>query len=224
MLQQRLGTAIDVGDLEAIRACVQDGADLATPVDGWLPALHYACRRPSGAEAVHLILQLGADVNGMDMEGSTAVAIAAPWGCASAIRLLAMAGANVNAEDPRGYSPLSAAVFRGRTEVVRELVTAGADVNGISQLGGSLVYLACRRGDAGMVRLLADLGADCSGSGSLSPLSAAMMSDCRSTLLEALIAAGVDATDIQAAERTSESGSGRYGRYCSNNIPYDVTT
>lgn len=194
-MQDRLLEAVRACDLEAIRACAQAGANLSGPVGGRTPPLHCAAMQPSRAAAIPMLIELGADINGYDAEGVTAVSIAAFSGNVLAIRLLASGGADVNAVDGRGSHPLHRAVSTNRIDVVEALAAAGADVNARAGIFSGL-YLACLRNNVPMVRLLIRLGADCNGSNSfknfrivLSPLSVVGID-----LLEAMVEAGLDLT------------------------------
>jgi ankyrin repeat protein len=78
-------------------------------------------------ETIRLLLAAGADVNGADNQGRTALHGAALWGLTDVVRVLHASGARINTMDKRGLTPLDTAMglaggfgFDGRSGVVRE--------------------------------------------------------------------------------------------------------
>jgi hypothetical protein len=89
-------------------------------------------------ETIRLLLAAGADANGADTQGRTALHGAAMWGLTDVVRVLHASGARINAMDKRGLTPLDTAMglaggfgFDGRSGVVREETAAA-----IRELGG----------------------------------------------------------------------------------------
>ncbi|XP_046902418.1 ankyrin repeat domain-containing protein 50 [Hypomesus transpacificus] len=80
------------------------------------------------AEAVHLLLDAGANVDGCDVEGRTALRAAAWGGHEEILLTLLDYGAQVDVADREGRTPLIAAAYMGHREAVEILLDHGADV------------------------------------------------------------------------------------------------
>jgi len=87
-----------------------------------------AAKKYLGTETVKLLVARGADVNGTDQYGRTALIIAARYGRLDTVLFLLSEGANPNAESimNKWKTPLIAANLRGHGEVADILVRAGA--------------------------------------------------------------------------------------------------
>jgi ankyrin repeat protein len=77
-------------------------------------------------ETVKAAIKSGADVNGSDSAGDTALHSAAALGYDAVIQCLVDHGAQPNAKNKRGLTPLGVLMTRGG----RPLADAGADLNG----------------------------------------------------------------------------------------------
>lgn len=83
------------------------------------------------------LITAGANVNGKNRNGTTALMIAAMYGNHRAIDLLVSSGADVNASNVDGTTALMFAV-RGRSvPSIRSLLEAGADVNARDRQGAT---------------------------------------------------------------------------------------
>ena len=79
---------------------------------------------------IEKLLMVGANIDTLDDEGYTPLALAAKRGHIEAAGLLIEKGADVNLSGQnRGYCPLAAAIERGQTRMVECLLKAGADPN-----------------------------------------------------------------------------------------------
>ena len=77
---------------------------------------------------VRMVVLAGADANGADESGRTALSRAALNDDAETARILLSAGANVDARDVSGESPLVSAISAGHHDLVALLLDSGADV------------------------------------------------------------------------------------------------
>jgi len=106
------------------------------------------------------LLGQGADVNGTQADGSTALHWAAYANDPQAVRLLIAAGAAPDARTRTGMTPLLLAAEAGSAEIVRQLLAAGAEVDGAFRNGETPLMMAARTGDTTTIDALVEAGAD----------------------------------------------------------------
>jgi ankyrin repeat protein len=112
-------------------------------------------------DAVRALLKQGADVNGAQGDGLTALHWAAKKGDAAMASMLIYGGANVRAATRLGgYTPLHLAAEIGSAPVIAALIKGGADVNAVTLTGTTPLMLASAAGDAASLTALLDAGAD----------------------------------------------------------------
>jgi ankyrin repeat protein len=157
-LAPELAKAIRDGDVKAVRAHLDGGADVnARDADGNTPLLLAASH--AGADCVELLLKKGADVNAANKAGATALIRAATN--YDKARLLIDAGANIQVKTELGKTPLTLAARRyGNSKAVKLLLDKGADANEHNPQGTSPIMVAAACGDLDTVRLLVQYGAD----------------------------------------------------------------
>ena len=109
--------------------------------------------------AVRAEITRGVDVNGSQVDGTTALHWAAQYEDAETVALLVKAGANVNAVNRYGVVPLALASTNGNAAVVRMLLEAGADPNATMKGGETALMLAARSGNVDTVKALLVRGA-----------------------------------------------------------------
>ncbi|CAE7366960.1 unnamed protein product [Symbiodinium natans] len=106
-------------------------------------------------EVVRLLVEAGADKDVPDVDGCTALSLAAAEvGCIEVVRLLVEAGADKDLADNNGNRALMWAAIRGNTEVAHLLVEAGADKDLASNGGYTALMSAAAIGHRKLVRLL----------------------------------------------------------------------
>jgi ankyrin repeat protein len=109
---------------------------------------------------VRSLLRSGADVNGVQADGATALHWASYHGDEALAESLLDAGANVGAANRNGSTPMWLAAEKGDAEMLKVLLDNGADANEALPLGRRPLMLAARTGVVEAVQVLLDRGAD----------------------------------------------------------------
>ncbi|MGE0863065.1 MAG: ankyrin repeat domain-containing protein [Vicinamibacterales bacterium] len=148
--------------------------------------------------AVRDLLKQGADVNGAQGDGMSALHWAAERGDAELADMLIYAGANIAAVTRIGqYTPLHLAAKSGSAPLTQALIKAGADVNARStNSGASPLHMAASSGSPEVINTLLDAKADINakeGEAGQTPLIFAAGLN-RVTAIKALMARGADAS------------------------------
>src|SRR5262245_60678446 len=156
----QLADAVMRSDREAVRALLQQKADVnAAQVDG-MTALHWATRQ-NDLETVQTLLKAGAKVDRATRYGVTPIYLASVNGNAAMIDTLIRAGANPNSANPGGETALMTATRTGNIDAVRLLIDRGANVNAKEgERGQTPLMWAVLENHPDVVRLLIDKGAD----------------------------------------------------------------
>ena len=102
--------------------------------------------------AVHKFVEAGADLEGADRDGNTALVLAAQNGRTQTVQALVKSGARVNAYNRQGTSPLLVALGNGHFETAAELLKAGADPCPCDNDGCTALHLAARNGHVEIAR------------------------------------------------------------------------
>ena len=111
--------------------------------------------------AATVLLERGADVNGVDGQGQTALHWAAVRGAVPASELLLRAGARLDRADSRGYTPMHVAAQYGHTPVLYHFaVRWGTDVEVLDSDGRTPLHWTAYKGFPDSLRLLLFLNAD----------------------------------------------------------------
>ena len=103
-VENTLVGAARAGNLEAIKQHIADGADVNV-LHFEMPPLTWAAVMGQ-TEAAELLLQHGADINGRNREGNTALHLAMFLGRAETAELLLKSGADVTAKNDDGATPI----------------------------------------------------------------------------------------------------------------------
>jgi ankyrin repeat protein len=112
------------------------------------------------SESVLSLLRTGADVNGAQADGATALHWAAYHSDEALVKQLLDAGANPATANRNGSTPMWLAASQGDAEVLKALIDGGADANEALPLGRRPLMLAARAGVVAAVQVLLDAGAD----------------------------------------------------------------
>ncbi len=146
--------------------------------------------------AVRAMLKNGADVNGAQGDGMTALHWAAMKGQTEIAQMLIYAGANHAATTRLGaYTPLHLAAKTGSAPVVDLLVSAGAHVRAVTTTGATPLMMAAESGVLAAAERLLAAGADVNVVESAKGQSALMFAAAfdRTSMVTFLLATGADA-------------------------------
>ena len=137
---QPVAEAARTADWPAVRALVEQGADVTAPQGDGTTALHWAGYWDEGDMAA-LLLDAGADANAMTDLGVTPLWTACENGSAQMTRILLEVGADPNAALLSGETLLMTATHSGSAAVIEQLLAAGADVNTAEQGRGQTALM-----------------------------------------------------------------------------------
>jgi ankyrin repeat protein len=150
---------VELGKRTIVAALVRE---MQIPVDA-NNVLHIAVKDPQrcGVEEtqtlIHLLLDLGADINEVDECARTVLHIVKDAEIAAA---LVARGAKLEAETRLGETPLNIAVNSNRLGVVETLCSLGANPNSRTNRGQTPLFVAAKRGFASLIDVLLRHGAD----------------------------------------------------------------
>lgn len=150
---------------------------------------------------VQILLEYGADINGVDADGATPLMFAASFGHNAIVSLLLEKSAKLEKKNNFGNTALSGAVFYQEINCAKTLLSHGANPNVVYKPTNSLndgdfqslLSIAAFRNDQSMVEILLDAGADINSrdKNGLSALHLASLND-QSPILEELIKRGAN--------------------------------
>ena len=147
------------GDWEAVRALLEQGANVTATAPDGATALHWASYWDD-VETAELLIHASADVSAANDLGATPLWIASLNGSASMVRSLLEAGADPNAALLSGETPTMTAARTGSPRVVEQLLAAGADPNGSGTRGQTALMWAASQRHSDVVGVLLEHGAD----------------------------------------------------------------
>ncbi|MEX0849186.1 MAG: ankyrin repeat domain-containing protein [Candidatus Dependentiae bacterium] len=97
-------------------------------------------------KGVKWYIDKGGDLNQVNTNGLTALALAANKGHSDIVSALIKAGADLDRSNKSGHTPMVLALFAKHFDIVKQLITVGADVNIKDQNGWNVLMHAVRRG------------------------------------------------------------------------------
>jgi ankyrin repeat protein len=110
--------------------------------------------------SVRALIDKKADVNGAQVDGTTALHWAVRADDLEMTEILLKAGARASAANQSGATPMLLAALNGNAGILDRLIQAGADPNvSISQTGDTALMIAARTGKIDAVRVLLEHGA-----------------------------------------------------------------
>jgi ankyrin repeat protein len=159
----RVADAAQQGDRDAVRALIQQKADVNVAQGDGSTALHWAAIKDD-LELTKMLLTAGANVKAVTRLGAaTPLFLAAKSSSAGIILALLKAGADPNATDDHGTTPLMIAAAAGQPEAVKILIDHGADVNAREGAHGQTALMFAAALDrVAAIRILTEHGADVS--------------------------------------------------------------
>lgn len=141
---QRAGQGdLDRNDLE--QWLRETGEDIGRPDMQGLSMLMWASAYGQ-TPTVQLLINHGANVNGVGREMETPLHLAASSGCHELITLLLRNGARVDCEDENSVTPLMFASLSNHSHAVHELLASGADITKRNINGHTAYALAVQQG------------------------------------------------------------------------------
>lgn len=147
------------GSVEVVRALLDRGLDENHKDDlGWTPLHAAACEGHRSVCAVLTERSSMARVSELDVEGRTALILAAQEGHCSTVRLLLDRKSPIDHRGYDGHSALCGAALQGHTEVVELLLRRGADPDVRDAEGRPLLYLLLLEGRLDIATLLIEKG------------------------------------------------------------------
>jgi ankyrin repeat protein len=112
------------------------------------------------APVVAALIMAGADLDKLDIDGSSPLLLASMEGHLATVNLLLEHGADSNTPDAAGFTPLFVAAQEGHLGVVCSLVAAGASTGATSAEGATALAIASECGHMDVVKQLARAGAE----------------------------------------------------------------
>lgn len=108
---------------------------------------------------IQKLLEKGADLNGRDQHGWSALHRASFKGRIDVVKVLVESGVEVDAKDEEGYTALHCAAEAGHADVTEFLVKKGADVEARTRKGVSALQITESLNYVGITRVLVNGGA-----------------------------------------------------------------
>ena len=149
------------GDADAVRALLEQGADVQTAHADGMTALHWAAQRSDDAIA-RVLVYAGANLEAVTRIGHhTPLHVASKSGHAGVVNTLLDAGSDPMARTSSGTTPLHLAARAGNAEAVIALLLHDADVNAReSSWGQTPLMFAAASNRIGAVNVLMERSAD----------------------------------------------------------------
>ncbi|MCB9706195.1 MAG: ankyrin repeat domain-containing protein [Myxococcales bacterium] len=137
----RLHAAAQAGDLEGLRRALAEGVDPGERHLGWpgLPTPLIAAAFAGHRACVDALIAAGAPLDAVNVQGRSALHLAADQGHGEVVAALCAAGAALDGQDFHGHTPLHLAAWQDHQGALAALCAAGAalerrDVNGDTPL------------------------------------------------------------------------------------------
>jgi len=146
-------------DREAVRALLQQHADVNSAAADGTTALHWASFRDD-LETADLLIRAGANVNAATDLGVTPLWNASQNGSDAMVRRLLQSGARPNAALAAGETPVMVASRSGYAAIVEQLIAKGGNVDAKGARGQTALMWAAGQKHPDVVKVLLAHGAD----------------------------------------------------------------
>jgi ankyrin repeat protein len=156
----RIAEAAMQGDRDAVRALIEQNAQVNGSQGDGMTALHWAAFKDD-VETAKMLLAAGANLKATTRNGAlTPLLLACVNGNPAMIEALLNAGADPNSAKADGATALMAAATSGNADALKILIDHGADVNATEKVHGqSALMFASALNRPGAIRMLASRGA-----------------------------------------------------------------
>ena len=143
---------------------IAKGATVEIPINKlkWTPLMHCVTQKelPIIKDHFEVLIQLGANPNKADLNGRTALMLAASVANKTYIQRLIENYADVDLVDNFGWSALIFAIYYSHEEVVKVLLDANSDISIITHSGQSILQIAMQKKNEQIIGLLKEYGAN----------------------------------------------------------------
>jgi CDK inhibitor PHO81 len=147
------------GNLQLVRACVENGVDVAKTDIYGRAAISYAAMNGHADVCSYLLTLPSVNAATVDLDGFSPLVLAVMNGKADVVQILLSHGASVESLHPTDLVPLCLAAQGGHLDITRLLLARGAKIVANSA-GLTPQALAAGEGHAGCLQVLVEAGAD----------------------------------------------------------------
>ena len=152
--------AAQAGNLQLLETLLSANPELTSSLDNrQCSPLHFAADGGS-VDAVAMLLDLGADIAALDIDGDTPLHWAAMAGNPYVVAALLEHGSDVNAANYALQTPLHYAVMSADQPTLKALIDGGADLAAQDDEGETILGYVAYRSQAELVPWLVEQGAD----------------------------------------------------------------
>ncbi len=151
------------GHLEVLKYVVKRGANIRQVRDNGNTVLHAATIKNRVEVLEYLLPEFAALIDVLNIDGASALYMAAETGNLASLEILVKYGASVNVKNKHGFSPLHIAAQNGHFDVVKALIKLGiGNINQIDSDGRTALWWAAKSEKASpdIIKMLIVAGAD----------------------------------------------------------------
>lgn len=150
--------AVKAGNIDQIKALLDQGLDINKGNDKGVTPFHIACLLGNTA-VINLLAEHQADINKSDQLGVTPLHIACKRGDMQLVNFLLNKEAKATIQDKSGSTPLHYACHTPDPRIISRLIEAGNPVHLSDRLGNTPLHIACLNGHLDAAKYLIEAGA-----------------------------------------------------------------